>query len=163
MKIFMDPTFWTLIAFLLCMIVFGRRFLLFISNMLNVRIQKIEHHLQEAQTLMQEAEDLFRLRAAEARDIELLILDISVKLEKEVKFLKEEADKKVEQILENKEAQFSKRVKVLEDQTQLRLKQEFSDRIYEILVDLLKEIGPEAQALLMKNGIAHLSTQPLKA
>lgn len=163
MKFFMDPTFWTLVAFLFCLVIFGRRVFFLISDHLNGRVQRIEHHLEEARILNQEAQNLFHRRVQEAKDVENHLLEIAEKLEKEIKFLWKEADKKIQLIMEIKEGQFLKRMKILEDQTSLQLKQKLSNCIYKILIHLLKDLGAESQAFLVNDGISYFSKQLLKA
>lgn len=163
MKIFMDPTFWTSVAFLLCIFCFGYRVFSLVSNNLNARIQAIEDQLKEAQILDEKAQKIFYQGTKDARDVDIHILEIKEKTEKEIKFLWEEAHKRLQEMHKNKEAQFLKRIKILEDQTRLRLKDEFSNHIYKVLGEILKEISSESQKAFMKKSISQCSTQLLRS
>ncbi|MBS0184973.1 MAG: hypothetical protein JSS34_01250 [Proteobacteria bacterium] len=139
MTIFSDPTFWTLIAFLFCIVFFGIKGFFFIKTYLQNQIVQIESHLKEAQNLAKDAENLFLKRMQESEDLKKTIKEIKKNSQQDSTFLSQETYHKIEDHLKRSEIRFQKRLKLIEEQAFLKIREEIADLIYEGSFNLLKK------------------------
>lgn len=157
MKILFDPTFWTLIAFILCGGVFGIKGFLFLKKRIEDYIIRIETCFHEAQTLYEEASSLLTKRKQENKELIDALQKIREKSDEDLKTLSQETDRKLTELLKRSEEHFQKRLSLLEEQAFLTVKQEIVECIYEESLHFLKNLkDKKAQQFFIQQALKSL-------
>ncbi|OYZ37677.1 MAG: hypothetical protein B7Y25_03515 [Alphaproteobacteria bacterium 16-39-46] len=157
MAIFGDPTFWTLVAFLLCSVIFGIKGFFLIKAYLENHIVQIESHLEEAQNLSEDAEALFHKRTLESNDLQQTLKKIKATSDEELKFLSEQTSRKVEDLLKRSETRFQKRLKLMEEQSLIKIREGIANLVYEGSLNILKkQQDKKSQHFFIQEGLESL-------
>lgn len=152
---FHDPTFWVLLAFVIVLVLFGKKSKRFILSFLDKRITQIEEDLEEAQTLSEKAQDLFSKALHESQETKEKIQEITRVTKEEVIFLKKEHENKIKMLVERKEGQLNKRIQNLQEQSLIELRIEIAHILYETCTFLLKEGAKKEASHFIKEGLLH--------
>ena len=135
--IYQDPTFWVFVAFLIFLFLFGKKIFFILISFLDARIQEIEKRMNDAKITAEEAHLSYIKQEQELKDTERYISDLYDRTQKEIVFLKNEAEEKLEKKVLLKKDQVKQRIRLYETQAALKLRQDHTDAVFRTIYTVL--------------------------
>jgi F-type H+-transporting ATPase subunit b len=111
-----DPSFWVLLAFMALGALVGKRSWISLTGFLDVRSEKIQKDIEEAQRLKEEAEQLREHAIHLQHAVNKRVQEMMAHTKIEIQRLKEKATQEIEAHLTSEEHQLSQKIMLAEQQ-----------------------------------------------
>lgn len=147
-----DPAFWLAIAFVLFVVLVGRKILPLIGQALDKRSAEIEQELNEAQRLREEAQSTLLAYQKRQREILQEAEDLLVNAKREAEAMREEAEQALKLVVERRIASANEKIARAEEQAVQLVKDNMVDiaitAAQSLIVRQVQEHGDEEQVAL---------------
>ncbi len=136
---FQTPEFWVLVAFVLLIVVLGKRGWLALSAIIDERTDKIQKQLQEAEHLHNEALSLLHTYQKKHAEAMSQAASIIANAEEEAANLKRTVEAELEEMLRQKEKSTLERIEIAQDTAKLQLKKQVAAEALSFVEEILSQ------------------------
>jgi len=136
---FQTPEFWVLVAFILLIVLLGKRAYRELSSVIDERTSKIQKQLQDAQRLHDEALSLLQTYQKKHEDAMQQAIDIVSRAESDAIDLKRSVEADLEDMIRQKEKSTLERIEIAQETAGQQLKDKVASEALSFVEEILQQ------------------------